>query len=55
LCKKIEGGAMVGTLNLGNYITDDPENPEDFYKVKDILNGFVLAIHSNGKTKVSRD
>ena len=50
--KKIEDSQMVEGINPGNHITDDPNNPEDFYEVKDIHTGFVVALHANGKTKI---
>ena len=41
---------MVEKINVGDLITDDPTNKEDFYKVKSIHVGFVKALHAHGKT-----
>jgi len=50
--KKIDNPETYSEIILGSYISDDPNNPEDFYEVRALRDNLVIAIHANGKVKL---
>jgi len=39
-------------ITAGQFIANAIDSPEDIYEVKSIADGYVTAIHSNGKTEI---
>jgi hypothetical protein len=42
----------VISIAIGSQIANHPNDPEDIYKVQSINDGYVNAIHSNGKVEL---
>jgi hypothetical protein len=47
--KKIDSDTVAEKLNIGSLISKDPDDPEERYMIKLISDGYVRAVHSNGK------
>jgi hypothetical protein len=47
--RKIDCDTIAEKLNIGHVISNDPDNPEERYTIKLIRDGYVRAVHSNGK------
>jgi hypothetical protein len=50
--KKIDTRLVVTRMIVGNVITDNPDNATDLYVVKSIRDGYVIALHEDGKSAV---
>lgn len=50
--KRIDSLEVADALKIGDLITEDPGNTEDFYRIQYIHTGYVKIIHANGKTIV---
>jgi hypothetical protein len=47
--KKIDCDAIAEKLDIGNIISADPEDPQERYMIKLISDGYVRAVHTDGK------
>ena len=47
---KIDSYSIVVTMDAGDIITTDPNDPKDQYEIESMNMGFIKALHSNGKT-----
>jgi hypothetical protein len=47
--KKIVSSAVAEGLIIGSIITENPDDPKEQYKIVSIQEGFVKAVHANGK------
>jgi hypothetical protein len=50
--KKIDNSAIAKDLVIGSIITENPDDPQERYAIKSIQDGFVKAIHANGKVSL---
>jgi len=50
--KKIDTNLVVSRMIVGNMITDNPDDPTDLFEVKTIREGYVIALHEDGKSEV---
>lgn len=47
--KKIDSPAVAKELKIDNIISEKPDDPQERYAIKSIQDGFVRAIHANGR------
>jgi hypothetical protein len=47
--QKIDSYLVIAEMNNGSIITDNPIEPNDQYEIKSLNDGYVKALHINGK------
>ncbi|HMH22809.1 MAG TPA: hypothetical protein VK563_13580 [Puia sp.] len=47
--KKIDSSVLAEGLIIGSIITENPDDPKEQYAIRSIQDGFVRAVHANGK------
>jgi hypothetical protein len=50
--KKIDNSAIAKDLVIGSFITENPDDPQDQYAIMSIQDGYVKAIHANGRVSL---
>jgi hypothetical protein len=50
--KKINSNLRYSGMIIGNMITDNPGDPSDSFVVRSIHDGYVKALHINGKSAI---